>query len=316
MSRYAETVKRLVSAAIIGGVAFFFYRAVQKNWSEIQSAQLKLDYPMLLVATVLIVVAYLLSTYGWQLTINGLSERKLTLRQSIAAVNGSGLTKYLPGKFWSYALQMYWLGSAGFSKSLVLYANVINLVVACITASLFGCLGLALTDNRLPPLFTWAAVAGVLLVDAAIIRLYSPIFSRLIALANRVFKREMQYFQLPLRLNLELHAVFFASATASSLSAYFVALAVGYKISFNDGLVVASSSLVADVMGLLAFITPGGLGVRESVMFLLLKGVSVGSLPLVLPIATRSVNMVVDVVLGSVALKLLRKYSAERWGAP
>lgn len=316
MSRSGEAVKRLVSAAIIIGVAFFFYRAVRKNWSDIEAAKLKLDYPMLLVATLLMFVCYLLATYAWQLTINGLSGRNLSMRQSIAAFNASGLTKYLPGKFWSYALQMYWLGSAGFSKSLILYANIVNLVVACITGSLFGCLGLALTENRLPALITWAAVAGVLLVDVAIIRLYSPIFSWLVALANRLFKREIQYFQLPLRLNLELHAVYFASAAASALSAYFVALAVGYRISFNDGLLVASSSLIADVIGFVAFITPGGLGVRESVMFLLLKGVSVGSLPLVLPIATRSVNMLVDVVLGSAALKLLRKYSAEGWGAP
>src|SRR5262249_12241103 len=99
-------------------------------------------------------------------------------------------------------------------------------------------------------------------------------------------------------------------------SAYVVSLAVGYSISFNDGLLVASSSLVADVIGFVAFFVPGGLGVRESVMFLLLNGVAVGSLPLVLPLATRSVNMFVDVVLGATALKLLRKYSAEGWHAP
>jgi uncharacterized membrane protein YbhN (UPF0104 family) len=316
MSRYAEAAKRLVSVTIVVGVAFFFYRAVRRNWGDIQAAQLKLDYPLLLIAAVLMLICYLLSTYAWQLTINGLSERKLTMRQSVAAVNGSGLTKYLPGKFWSYALQMYWLGAAGFSKSLILYANIVNLVIACITSLVFGCLGLALTSHGIPPFVTWPALVVVLLVDIAIIRLYSPAFSLLVSLANRLFKRDIQYFQLPLRLNLELHALYFGSAIASALSAYVVCFAVGYRIGPNDGLLVASSSLIADFAGFVAFIVPGGLGVRESAMFLLLNGISLGSLPLVLPIATRAVNMVVDVVLGGMALKLLRKYSAEGWGAP
>jgi uncharacterized membrane protein YbhN (UPF0104 family) len=79
---------------------------------------------------------------------------------------------------------------------------------------------------------------------------------------------------------------------------------------------VGASSLIADVIGFVAFIVPGGLGVRESAMFLVLDGVSLSTLPLVLPIATRSVNMLSDVVLGGLALKLLRKYSAEGWSAP
>jgi hypothetical protein len=41
-------------------------------------------------------------------------------------------------------------------------------------------------------------------------------------------------------------------------------------------------------------------------MFFLLGGVSLGSLPLVLPLASRLVNMLVDIGLGAVAIRLLR----------
>jgi uncharacterized membrane protein YbhN (UPF0104 family) len=54
------------------------------------------------------------------------------------------------------------------------------------------------------------------------------------------------------------------------------------------------------------FLVPGGLGIREATMYFLLHGQSGGSLALVLPLATRLLYMAADVLLGAVALWLLR----------
>lgn len=317
MSRYAEAVKRLLAAAIIGGVAYFFYRALRQNWGDIQAAKLRFDYPLLLAAAVTTLIYYLLATFAWHRTVNRLSEtRQLTLSQSVAAMNASGLTKYLPGKFWSYALQAYWLGGAGFSKSLVVFANLLNLAVASVTALLLGALCLVLAPTKISPVLCWSALLALLVADAALILFYEPVFSLLSALAKRAFKREIGFFRVPIRLSLELHALHFSAAIITGVATYLVCLGVGYTIGPSDVMRVVAAAVVADVAGLLAVIAPGGLGVREGVMFLILDGISLASLPLVLPIATRSVNLLVDIVLGAVALALLRKHSAQGWSSP
>jgi uncharacterized membrane protein YbhN (UPF0104 family) len=60
------------------------------------------------------------------------------------------------------------------------------------------------------------------------------------------------------------------------------------------------------VAGFLAIVVPGGIGVREGLMYAILGGELSGSLAIVMPVASRLLNMGVDIVLGAVAFKLLR----------
>lgn len=53
-----------------------------------------------------------------------------------------------------------------------------------------------------------------------------------------------------------------------------------------------------------------GLGVREGVMYALLGGAASGSRAVLVPLAARAVNMLVDVVLGGTAVELLKDLSA------
>jgi hypothetical protein len=46
-------------------------------------------------------------------------------------------------------------------------------------------------------------------------------------------------------------------------------------------------------------------------MYLILKDVSAGSLPLVLPVATRIASMLVDIVLGVLAFMLLNNFKTQ-----
>ena len=311
MARTRRLVKSALSAAIIAAVAVFFYRAFQRNWAEIEAAQLRLEAVPLLGAGALMLLGYLLSTYGWHVTVNALSDSsKLTFTESVATFNSSSLTKYLPGKVWSYALQMYWLGAAGFSKTLVVYVNIVNLVVSLVTTLLVGLLCLVFSTSRLPLSATLSALALVVILDLGIIKFYSRVFGAVVAFVNRRFKREIRYFPLSTRLMLELQIIYLLSAVAFGASTYLVCMGISYPLAGRDAPLVAAASLISDVVGFLAIVVPAGLGVREGLMFFLLGGVSLGSLPLVLPLASRLVNMLVDVGLGALAIRLLRGLTA------
>jgi uncharacterized membrane protein YbhN (UPF0104 family) len=66
--------------------------------------------------------------------------------------------------------------------------------------------------------------------------------------------------------------------------------------------------ILADTAGFLVFLVPGGLGVREATMYMLLGGARVGSLAVVFPLVSRLLYMLADVMLGLIALQLLRSF--------
>jgi len=317
MSRRKDIAKVVVSSLALGCIAFFFYRAFQANWATISAQGLQLSYGYLLLGMLCIFATYLVPTWGWQLTLNGLSEGpKLSFSQSLAVVNASGLTKYVPGKIWSYALQMYWLSAAGFSKSLVVYVNAINLFISIVSSLLVGVLLLLPSGDRFPVLLSLGGVLALLVVDLVALRFHDALFKWMVSTYNRLFKRSLQYFEISTKLVLQLHAIHLLAAFTFGLAAYFVCLGIGYPVALEHAPLFMASLLLSDTIAFAAVIVPGGLGVREGIMYAMLGGSTRGPVALLLPVATRVLHMLVDVVLGAVALKLLRNLNAREAAQP
>jgi len=309
MSRLRSAIKPVASALILVCVALFFWRAFSRNWAEIRAHHFEFNYPLLLLAFAAIVASYIPATYGWHAAVNELSAvNKVTFGQSFATVNTSGLTRYVPGKVWNLALQMYWLTKLGISKPLVVYVNLINLFVGIVTEVILGLAYLLLSSDKIP-LATALSLLGVLLVlDLCVIRFQSQIFNWLIALANRLFKRDLPRFHVPAKLMLELHVVQLSACFAFGVGGYFLCLGLGYQLALREALLIMASLLLSEVAGILAVLAPGGLGVREGIMYAMLTGASTAALSLILPLAVRGVTMAVDVLLGLIGLKLLRQF--------
>jgi uncharacterized membrane protein YbhN (UPF0104 family) len=310
-------LKRLVGALIVVGVGVFFWRAVRSNWAEIQAQHFELNRPYIALGFAAVTVANLLGTYAWQLTLNGLSGRRdMTFSRSVATVNTTSLTKYLPGKFWSYALQMYWLSSSGYSKALVLYVNLTNLAVSLLTGVLLA-VGFLLAAGVFPLPLMAGVFLLVAIADLACIFYYGPAFALLARLAKRVLKREIGTFEMPPSLMLRLQGAQLAAQVISGIGGYLVCFGIGYQLDMSTILLVMASLILSDAAGFVFFLVPGGLGVREATMYFLLRGANASSLALVLPLVTRLLYMLADVILGLVALWLLRSSvrAAKRAGA-
>lgn len=305
----SKWIKHVISFSIILAVIYFFYRAFQTNWSAVQSYTLTLSIFHLAVSFFCIAVACLLHTYGWFITLNSLSsDRKIRFWESIATVNTSNLTKYIPGKVWSYALQMYWLVNAGFSNSLVLYVNYINLFITLIASTLLGVCYLALSSNTFVPSSVILSLLVCLMVfDIVFIKYNSTIFNGLIFLFNKIYKKNIRYFNISKKLLVQLHVVYFISAFCFGLAAYVMCFGIGLEVAEKGIFSVMSAMIISDVVGFLAVFVPGGLGVREGVMYFLLKGDTSSAIFLILPIATRVLGMLVDIILGITGFVLLKR---------
>jgi uncharacterized membrane protein YbhN (UPF0104 family) len=126
---------------------------------------------------------------------------------------------------------------------------------------------------------------------------------------NRILKRGIGHYHLPGKLFFQLHLINLLAAFCFGIGAYFLCFGIGFDVAGRDIFPVMSSMMLSDVIGFLAVIVPGGLGVREGVMYLILKEDASKALSLILPIASRIVSMLVDVTLGTIGIVLLKKFT-------
>jgi len=102
--------------------------------------------------------------------------------------------------------------------------------------------------------------------------------------------------------------VYLLANTAFGFTGYLLALGLGFSVSVQDIFAIAASLIIADFIGFIVLVAPGGLGIREGIMFAILATLGDKNLALILPLGTRIMSMISDLLLGGVGFFFLRKY--------
>jgi uncharacterized membrane protein YbhN (UPF0104 family) len=125
-----------------------------------------------------------------------------------------------------------------------------------------------------------------------------------LGLVRRLIKRDIEVTATPAAEMLELGGIYVVVWLLIGVAAYFAALGVGLSVTFHEVTGITASMSVAWVVGYLSAVSPGGLGVREGLMSLMLERVSSPEAALVLPIVTRLLYLVIEALLGAVGLAI------------
>lgn len=307
-----QTFRVGASIALMTGVLWFFWSQARNHWHQLENFQLHFFWPAMLLALVLVLIHYLIATLAWRMVIVGVSGKSLTIKESIGLLNISQLTKYVPGKVWSYALQMLLLSAQGISKSRVLSVNVIMLLSLAGSSAVIG-MGYLLFSGILLPRVLSAVIFSIVLT-AYLLLVFGGTWAinLLIRIVNRILHRELDTIEVSLSIMFRAHGLNLLSNLLYGASGYLVALGVGMPGDFFLLIPISAAMLLSDTVGFFVFLVPGGIGVREGVMFAMLKSVIDIQTCFVLPIAFRLVTTVNDLLLGGVAALLLKRFS-EDW---
>jgi len=98
------------------------------------------------------------------------------------------------------------------------------------------------------------------------------------------------------------------SSAALGLSALFCAMGIGFPVNAGLAFALVAGFLLSDTIGFLAFFVPGGIGIRESLFYMLLREQGGESISLIVPIVMRLLSMLVDAALGALGVVFLRRY--------
>jgi hypothetical protein len=203
---------------------------------------------------------------------------------------------------------MILLSKKGISKTVVLYANLFLAVSSLFASALLGLLYFACFSPKQTKY--WFLLFFVfLIIYFGFIFLNQPCFKLLVKIVQKLFKKTINYTHIDVRWIIIFQLVYLLANAIFGITGYLLALGLGFSVSIQDIFAIAASLIIADMIGFIVLIAPGGLGVREGIMFTLLAAAfGDKNMALILPIGTRIMGMISDLLLGGVGFIFLKKY--------
>ena len=303
-----KILQYLLAAIAITAMVYFFYDQFKRNWDSIQAYHFSLNGYYLAAAFAAMLIAFLMDTYIWQICMNHYLNKKLGFLESIAFLNTSNLFKYIPGRLWAYTVQIALMAKKNIAKSLVLYVNFVCLLCVIIVSTIYGLYYLLFYLKILPMRISILLFGFLILVDFAFIMWNTSVINWLIIKINKFFMRDIQPIKIEKWLILYIQFLYLVAWIPPGIGAYFLAKGIGLAVASSDMFALISSMSVSWIIGYIAIFTPGGLGVREGIMFLMLKQFSNVKTALFLPLATRLIYIIVELLLGITGILIGMKY--------
>ncbi len=251
--------------------------------------------------TITQIIAYrlLLAAYG----------PKLSWRQAATLSWVPGLAKYVPGKVLAIGSTVYLLRRYQISTAIALSVALMGDAVAVLTGLIAGAPMLITPEvqHHLPGGWIWCA----LLIMAGLICLYPPIFAKLVNVALRKLKRpelnaipRLHYYLLPVLAG-------FAQWVCWGSSLWFIVRSIGY-VSINQWPTFIVIAALANTIAYLAIFSPGGIVVREAILWIGLDPLIGHANATIVVLAIRIIQTLVEIALAIVGMLLLRADSGRK----
>lgn len=300
--RLGKTCLFVLVAAAVG---YYYARQWTAVAPDLSGVRLAIDPPFLLLALGLNLLAYLVEAFVWRLVLGARSGgRTVPFRDLVTILWASGMFRYLPGRIWGYAAQFAWLKRYGVGKSLVLYINLVCIAGLVLTSAYLWLLYAAIHTDMLPAGAAVSLAALLLTANLLVNRHAGVVTDGVAALAARLFRADIRGIDMTASRMALIQGIIGCSWLLTGLSAYALARGTGLAFSPADTLPVTAAMSLSWVAGYAALFAPGGLGVREGVMLLMLKPLLALKTAVLLPILSRVLVLLSEALLGVVALVL------------
>ncbi len=272
-------------------ILYFVGRHLLRNWEQFRGIELSWQIrPLPLIGAVLVIVGmYALLVEAWR-QLAAAWGWDMTWRQAARVWIISSMGKYLPGKVWTVAGVASFAQEAGVSVWAATGSALVNQVLSLAAGAAVAALtGFSVAPDGIFRVLIWISLAGGLVGLAFLV--WPGALGRIMAVATSG-RVALPIRRGPVVLAVAIHAV--------SWAGYGVALLLVLAGTLPDvqlGLREAIAGFtISYIVGFLALLAPGGLGVREGTLVILLQG-SIGAAPAVaLAAASRLVMTVADIV--------------------
>ena len=258
---------KVATASVVGAALLFLGLNLYRGWHGTRDYQGRIQPWLLLVSFIFTLAFCFLSAVGWSLTVR-CAGGKVNLRRGMRIFFLSNLGKYLPGTVWYIAGRTYLGEREKIPAAVIATSVVVEMALALTSAALISSLAL-------PTLLARYGSGGAYLGMAAVALSLTVLHPRPMGWLLNLFARLLH--RLPSEVNLTVGYL----EMARLLIAYIFIWAVGalafltllysiYPVPLAWLPTVAAIYAASWIVGFLTPFAPGGLGVREGALALLL----------------------------------------------
>jgi uncharacterized membrane protein YbhN (UPF0104 family) len=276
------------------------FREIGANWSSLSKIDWRSNSGILSIHVIGMIVMQCLMGLGWHFILQS-HHTNLDRNSLIYSFYVPSLGKYMPGKVLFLAGRVEFTHRFGASRAVGLSTFILENVFHIFATAFFILPCLIATVKMSISLQTTGYV--VLFIIATVIALKPAMFFGQINRLLKLIKRDPLTITVSSADFLKILFNYLAIWWVYGASCALLAIAIG-GVSADHFFTIVSAFVAAWLIGFLSILTPGGLGVREGILVLLLQPVMDSSHAMLLAIVTRLTWTLMELGFSGIALLL------------
>jgi uncharacterized membrane protein YbhN (UPF0104 family) len=285
------TARIVFTVAVLGGVTY----TTVKQWPEVRETLTSLAWQSVLLSLFMVLLGLAAQTMAWRATLADIGHR-IPIRSAGQIYLIGLLGKYLPGSVWTFVMQMELGRRAGVPRARAFLASMVSLALSTTAALALGVFGLPV----LLQLDAWITALVIVLAPVSLLCAHPRVLTWLVQRFLKLVRRSPLHEPITWR---GIGAVVTWSAVAwVCFGLHLWLLANAQSAPGVSGVFRCVGAFAMGLtVGMLAFLSPSGLGVREAVITAaLLPYVSPGT-ALGMALASRMIFTVADLIAAGAA---------------
>jgi uncharacterized membrane protein YbhN (UPF0104 family) len=310
LNKFLQTIKTPLALIMIFIIIYFIYTEFKKSNLKLIDIAYKIQWPMLPLAIIIFCLYFFFTSLGMRYLLNNNSIIKIPILKNFGIFNISGLTKYLPGKIWSYAIMFYALKEHGIFISKAVFDSLIHLILTITTPLLLMmpvaiflffpqlCLNIKLL----------LIILGFILYITCLFS--SPyILKMIVNVINFFKKKEPIIYTMLSRKNIIITQIYILTGYIFYIiSISFIVNSIESSFNFTTSIQISIICIFSATIGFIVLIVPGGIGVQESLIYFFTSINQTDSgFSFILPVIVRLVSVITDLIVGLTSLWIIRK---------
>ncbi len=281
-------------ALVLGLVLAFGFigNAIHKNWQNLLKVELEFDLPYMVGTILFFTAAYYTAFFAWNAILQSIGL-KTTVRSTQYNWFVSNLWKYVPGKVWTISSRAYLHKKQNHSVDMIVSATFLEALFSY-SISVLVVIGLMVYLNDMGAYFL--PLISVLAIFC--LALSPKVFTKAINFALKIIKRDPIKIDLSpgARIKISLIYLIFIGIQGIGFWVYIKALFPELSPNYFSTLFALTFS---NLIGMLAFFVPKGVGVRESFIVLLLSPVISEPKAIIVSLSLRLWLIAIELIVAS-----------------
>jgi hypothetical protein len=264
LTRRAAAIAKYLVPLII---TFFIARVIYLNWQQVKEAEWVFDPVFLLLSFALTAPWFLLRPWAWGQVLRRFGY-SIPYPSAYRIMRRAELSRFVPGGIWQYVSRVYLASQWGVAAPACLAATFVETVILLLAAILPGLWSL---DQALPVLGTPFRALLVVVPLIALGTLHPKVLNFWVAFVARRLKQPHVDLHIRWRTLVGLWLLFLLIWFTYGLSAGLFIRGI-LRVPDEWLPVFSSNYILAWLVGMVTMIAPAGMGIRDGVLGLLLRG--------------------------------------------